>query len=1558
MMDDEINKNFIQIFDKSIFIIGQDEHQTSLVFLIESDNLYILSINSGLGLENHKACKRYNSPYYCFKINIKDIIESLNPSLDRTLDKTKSKHNHIYKIGCLLMFNKFYTEIKKFITEEKDMTETDIKKKMTETDIKKMAENIGIGNEINGLFVADKNQTIKNIKNYVIQPFYKLFIEYANKYLDLEDATDDFNNILISKISKDKDKLSDESTFEINQDEDIHKRLNERLYLKHRLYLLNNNGTEGIYIHAQENGSCTFYSLYWSILITTLFKDSYEDYIKMIHLFEDRMVHVFQDIYKDHINVINKVNLNYSVTSTILNKLCNLNILSKTEADIHDNYLYQREFLFTKSKQVDKTLILSDEFRNGFESNYALEVTLIPNLKQGTLKNINNALLCLYYSFTNYPDIYIIPSTPPTPPPDIYSINKDEVVTKEKFIQILNQIIKNEMHQNEKTFYDYSTKYYSSELLNIYSVQYYYIAKSIVQFCSKHNLINDDNNIIKFCNFIHKFYLFEKYFEYKLIEKVYELNKDKIISKLIENYLIKLNDSDIDSDSYSYISEPFSLSNIKKSYYVNCCRILESSRDTKTNKHLIDDTLKELIIVQDPIKLVETESFWYERIGNRIMQQIIDSLTLKNHLSKNFTYSHGFTINFNFDIFHNNDKDEYKDMFYPQEQLESMTKFLYQNPKYLYWDFNSNYFFNFNYFVETNIIEILKNTQYKNTLDKFYRDLFYTAVKTKKPQEQIDYFGKKILLLNNCSLKSNTYDFKRHSLSKEKEIELINELIKYTSKNYIEFMSFTLEYNDIESIFKKYKLEPTDFTYCDMVDEFELLFNTNNAHVFFKNSNEIYIFYENYYLVIKYEVGTLSDKIKISNILVNGEYKVIKRESIIFPFKYFIPSACVSLIYQVGNNYNVLCIGSKFNEDEYKVLFGELQTKDFLSTLNYQVDPSNLTTLIIDKNINQIEKLNSFIANYGINNLNYIYFKYWDSYKPNSPDEIRKHYGNQLISKHDFNLLCLFNTKQQSSLKPIDKFINKDTSLIPYLISLVNRQEYINFSLIKLHKSIDSFDFTLENTLDHHDEKIIYLAKLNEIKSTEESLDKLIFKLSACEIDQSPVKENLVKFNKLIQENFLKSNEKIITDILDNKPIMDLIMDPINIINHTTLLKLGNICNELIADMDKQITNEALCSKLKIIQNMLEVRKYNFIYAFEFLFEYILGINVLNEQFNKYVNIINHYNSENYIPTMKSYQSTDTNIFNVRGNITFKDIMRGGGYTNYPLHHIMMGKGKSTVLTPLLSLYFSLVEKKKVFIIVPPHLLAQTNSGLSNIIKIFELENQIIIKSDKDIKLEYLEQKLNYKNSIFLIDEFDFILDPLKSNFNLTIKDFKMDNSIKNCYLKSIIQNYINPVFNIKNDNNIDEIICELNKIYKSSKKPLNQHIINEIINVLMNIKKNILKYNINWGIHPEKGYAIPYMNKDTPLFDSNFNSIILTLVLTYYYYHLNTSIVFDDNLVSTFIYYKLQSEVVEYCKKELPIDHILIKEELNKLDLNIRSHLLFKIILLKIIDSIEMSDY
>jgi hypothetical protein len=248
--DDVINKAFIKIFDKSIYMLQQDKHATSLVFLIEGNNLYILSINSGLGIENHKTFREYYSPYYCFKIDITDIIESSNSSPDVSVNKAESKHKQIYQIICLITFSKLYTKLK-----------DGLKQGINKGIIKLMARDIGIADEINNLFVDnDNNKTIENIREYTNESFYKLFITYINRILKLKDATDEFNNILISKINEaNKKSLLNEFEFEYNKNPSIDVRLNERLYLKHRLYLFNNDDKMGIYIREQENGSCSFY---------------------------------------------------------------------------------------------------------------------------------------------------------------------------------------------------------------------------------------------------------------------------------------------------------------------------------------------------------------------------------------------------------------------------------------------------------------------------------------------------------------------------------------------------------------------------------------------------------------------------------------------------------------------------------------------------------------------------------------------------------------------------------------------------------------------------------------------------------------------------------------------------------------------------------------------------------------------------------------------------------------------------------------------------------------------------------------------------------------------------------------------------------------------------------------------------------------------------------------------------------------------------------------------------------------------------------------------------
>ena len=45
---------------------------------------------------------------------------------------------------------------------------------------------------------------------------------------------------------------------------------------------------------------------------------------------------------------------------------------------------------------------------------------------------------------------------------------------------------------------------------------------------------------------------------------------------------------------------------------------------------------------------------------------------------------------------------------------------------------------------------------------------------------------------------------------------------------------------------------------------------------------------------------------------------------------------------------------------------------------------------------------------------------------------------------------------------------------------------------------------------------------------------------------------------------------------------------------------------------------------------------------------------------------------------------------------------------------------------------------------------------------------------------------------------------------------------------------------------------------------------IKDINNIYNQVNTNTLIENINWGIHPDMGYAIPYLNKDKPLLKSN----------------------------------------------------------------------------------------
>ena len=135
----------------------------------------------------------------------------------------------------------------------------------------------------------------------------------------------------------------------------------------------------------------------------------------------------------------------------------------------------------------------------------------------------------------------------------------------------------------------------------------------------------------------------------------------------------------------------------------------------------------------------------------------------------------------------------------------------------------------------------------------------------------------------------------------------------------------------------------------------------------------------------------------------------------------------------------------------------------------------------------------------------------------------------------------------------------------------------------------------------------------------------------------------------------------------------------------------------------------------------------------------------------------------------------------------------------------MMGKGKSSVMSPLLTLYLSLIHNKYVYIIVPEHLVADAKLNISQYAHVCGLVNKFIIKSDSEIKKDFLTGNFSTgefvdgqflpsgfnNDKVFIIDEFDSLHNYLQSNFNFVIN--KSTDISKNLY--NYIFNYYIPLY-------------------------------------------------------------------------------------------------------------------------------------------------------------------
>ena len=302
--------------------------------------------------------------------------------------------------------------------------------------------------------------------------------------------------------------------------------------------------------------------------------------------------------------------------------------------------------------------------------------------------------------------------------------------------------------------------------------------------------------------------------------------------------------------------------------------------------------------------------------------------------------------------------------------------------------------------------------------------------------------------------------------------------------------------------------------------------------------------------------------------------------------------------------------------------------------------------------------------------------------------------------------------------------------------------------------------------------------------------------------------------------------------------------------------------------------------------------------------------------------------------------------------------------TELKLHQFMMGKGKTSVFTPLLAFSIKLLKEKQPTIITASHLVKDTKQLMILTEKILSSDKDkfiVNVFSDFDAKKRWIEntditfnKKINLENEYNIIDEFDSHHNYLQSMFNYVIDE----ENFMNFNLMLYIYLYVSSIMK-KDDIKIDE--------KQKIDNILNNDIFNKYLKNTCSLSDNMI-YNKDYGFesiifnkYDLNIICSPFSRKDTPIVGSNFSNLLLRLILTFKTYLVN----FDMKLQEfDFKYLEKNKKIIislmdiknilnktnnEYIKTQLQIKNnidklTLLETKLGELDLDIKKENYIKI--------------
>lgn len=704
---------------------------------------------------------------------------------------------------------------------------------------------------------------------------------------------------------------------------------------------------------------------------------------------------------------------------------------------------------------------------------------------------------------------------------------------------------------------------------------------------------------------------------------------------------------------------------------------------------------------------------------------------------------------------------------------------------------------------------------------------------------------------------------------------LINEIIlNNTNQILINFLNTIIKFT------KKFVCyNDTNESYITIIDFPSYFKQNNNSLTIYYKYNNLYIFYDNIEYIFdsnnfihqRYVYG-IDNAFIIKNgtnykiLLINSEKKIFKNMLKAYFLSHWINNK--------KNNLIIKKIISNYSESEYYII-------DIHYTGLFLNFPSAMAYLSYFASANATQKndiidmLYSFGQKYQDHKNIMILLKY-----PNTPyNYYYKLKLSNIQNKLDYNK---YDNLKEKCIMRSNYYPKK------YLMYTITRFsddsakdiQFKKYSIVK--KIIKNMDNDIDFSKLKDDIKI-YVEKYTQIEKDEKYNGKYV----RCYFDDkvlNKIRQTILKCSQNIEKKI-----ESIYQMMGQKYIREDIYT--NLIKNSNLFygllylyRLKEICNNI----NLIICDEHCCNRTLLLVSAID--EY-YIYTKErnpttILFELLFGHLIRDDQYKIYNNIISE------IAKKKKYN----------------------------IYQMLMGKGKTSVILPLLIFKYLFIDDfYNLVIVLPKHLINQTYDAfidkyiyimdfvcikkievtrytdLTIIKKIFTfnegIKNLIIIDiaSLQSCYLNFIEHEHNNINifdtdkTIFIFDEIDSLSDPLSNELNYPLKpreNYHLQYDIINqlvYFSRFILENYGTPITDLYSLNNF----IDSTRTDSYNLTPKEKYINNKIKLVLQTAFTKI--HNKDYGFDPtsNKRLAIPFNGVNNPVIGSDFSDLEIKIVFT-----------------------------------------------------------------------------